>query len=152
MTHPDRNPADEIRHTITAFSHHVDHRRWPELQALFTESVVVDYTSLFGGQVQTVSGADLIASWRTRLGPLSATQHLLGPIEVEVRDGHSKAGCHVRGYHFRAGLPGGSEWMVAGHYLFSLRNQGGQWKIERVELEFSYQTGNANLLDEAAKQ
>jgi hypothetical protein len=151
MTHIDSD-ADEIRRTITAFSHHVDHRRWHELQGLFTDEVVVNYTSLFGGEPQTVAAPDLIASWRTRLHPLRATQHLLGPIAVELGDGQASAACHVRGYHFREGLAGGAEWMIAGHYLFSLRREPSGWRIESVELGLFYQTGNTHLLDEAAQQ
>jgi SnoaL-like domain len=151
MTHPD-STTSEIQQTITAFSHHVDHRRWQELQSLFADQVVVDYTSLFGGQPQTVPAQDLIATWRTRLSPLRATQHLLGPIAVSLRDSLASAACHVRAYHFREGLPGGAEWMVAGHYLFSLGKQPDGWRIERVQLEAFFQTGNSNLLDEAAQQ
>jgi hypothetical protein len=151
MTHPDSD-ADEIRQTITALAHHIDHRRWHELEALFTESVVVNYTSLFGGEPQTPPAADLVTSWRTRLGPLRATQHLLGPIAVDLRDLHASAACHVRAYHFREGLAGGPEWMVAGHYLFSLSKQLGAWLIAGMELELFYQAGNINLLDEAAQQ
>lgn len=151
MTHLDSN-AEEIRQTITALAHHIDHRRWQELQALFTDRVVINYTSLFGGEPQTLRAEDLIASWRTRLGPLRATQHLLGPIAVDQRDLHATAACHVRGYHFREGLAGGPEWMVAGHYLFSLSQQRSAWRIEGMELELFYQTGNTHLLDEAAQQ
>jgi uncharacterized protein YijF (DUF1287 family) len=150
MTHL-ASDEEQIRDIITGFSHHVDHRRWQELQALFSDDVTVDYSSLFGGEPQTLSATDLVTGWRTRLSPLRATQHLLGPIAVELRESGANAACHVRGYHFREGLLGGPDWMVAGHYLFSLGKQSGSWKIQRLQLEFFYQTGNAKLLDEAAK-
>jgi hypothetical protein len=62
---------------------------------LFTDAIVVDYTSLFGGEPQTLAAEALVASWRARLGPLRATQHLLGPIAVELRDRAASAACHV---------------------------------------------------------
>ncbi len=141
---------EAIRTTITGVSHNIDHKRWPELRALFADSVVVDYTSLFGGEVQTQKGDDLIAGWRTVLTPVPATQHLLGPIDVVARGDTASAECHVRGYHFRKGLPGGDEWMVAGHYVFELAKDGPSWRIRKMTLETSYQTGNEKLLPEAA--
>jgi hypothetical protein len=40
--------------------------------------------------------------------------------------------------------------MVAGHYVFQLGKEGGSWKICRMKLEASYQTGNTKILEEAA--
>jgi hypothetical protein len=74
--------------------------------------VVVDYTSLFGGEVQKQKPDDLVGGWRKLLTPLPATQHLLGPIEVAVKGGAATAACHVRGYHHRKGtLAATSGWL-----------------------------------------
>jgi len=141
---------EAVRAAITRVSDHIDHRRWPELRALFADMVVVDYTSLFGGEVQDQTGDDLIAGWRTALTPVAATQHFLGPSDVVIHGDTASAECHVRAYHLRRGLPGGDEWMVAGHYVFELVKDQTAWKIRRMKLETSYQTGNTKLLAEAA--
>ena len=78
------------------------------------------------------------------------TQHVLGPIDVEFVRDVAIARCHVRGYHYLKGAPSGDEWMVAGHYVFALAKVGGIWKIREMTLEVFYQTGNRNLLGEAA--
>jgi hypothetical protein len=139
-----------IRGIIMRVSHEIDARRWAELRRLFADQVTTDYTSLFGGDVQTQSGDELIAGWRGVLTPLKATQHLLGPIDVEVHNEAATAQCHVRGYHHAPGAPGGTEWMVAGHYLFELGLTNGTWHIEKMTLQAAYQTGNTKLLQEAA--
>jgi hypothetical protein len=137
-----------IQHLVVGVSHEIDHRRWPELRALFAETVRVDYTSLFGGEAQALRADDLVATWKTRLATIEATQHLLGPIAVTVQGARAIASCHVRAYHRLARAPGGPEWMVAGHYAFELTRNAG-WKIDRMTLETFYQTGNTRLLDEA---
>lgn len=142
--------ADAVRAAIARVSHHIDRRRWPELRALFADPVVVDYTSLFGGEIATRSADDLIAGWRATLAPVPITQHLLGPIDVVIRGDSAVAECHVRGYHVRRGLRGGDEWMVAGHYVFELGKAGASWLIRKLTLETSYQTGNLELLAQAA--
>jgi hypothetical protein len=141
---------EAMRAAITGVSHHIDHRRWPELRELFADTVVVDYTSLFGGEVQNQKGDDLIAGWRTALTPVPVTQHFLGPIDVVIHGDTASAECHVRAHHVRRGLPGGDEWMVAGHYVFELAKDQTAWKIRKMKLETSYQTGNTKLLAEAA--
>lgn len=142
---------EAVRAAITGVAHHIDHRRWSDLRALFADTVVVDYTSLFGGEVQNQKGDDLIAGWRTALTPVPVTQHFLGPIEVVIHGETASAECHVRGYHVRRGLPGGDEWMVAGHYGFELVKSQAAWKIQKMKLETSYQTGNTKLLAEAGE-
>ena len=151
MNPDNSHDRDLITNLITQVAHHIDHRRWNQLRMLYGNTVKTDYTSLFGGEVQTQDGNDLIGAWRSILTPLTATQHFLGPIEVEAKGTDAKAFCHVRGYHFLEAAPGGAEWMVAGHYVFGLQKISGEWKINSMTLETFYQTGNRKLLEEAAE-
>jgi SnoaL-like protein len=140
-----------IRDTVSRVAHHIDGRDWPGLRSLFATRVTTDYTSLFGGEIQQQLGDALIEAWRGLLTPLDATQHLLGPISVQLGPDRARAECHVRGYHFREALPGGDEWMVAGHYVFELAPSGDRWLIEAVTLQTFYQSGNRQLLQQAAQ-
>jgi 3-phenylpropionate/cinnamic acid dioxygenase small subunit len=113
--------------------------------------VETDYTSLFGGEVVDQPADDLVlGTWRTVLTPLDATHHLLGPITVELRGESAIADCHVRAVHVCARAKSGAEWTVAGHYVFTLTSTAAGWKIRKMKLETSYQTGNTQLLKEAA--
>ncbi len=148
MPTSDPTPREAIEATVTGVSHFIDHKQWSELRRLYADSVQTDYTSLFGGEVQDQRGDALIVAWRTLLTPI-VTQHLLGPITVDVSGDSATARCHVRGYHYAKGASGGDEWMVAGHYVFRLANEGGTWKIRAMKLETFYQTGNMKLLEVA---
>jgi hypothetical protein len=136
---------EAIESTVIGVAHHIDHKAWRELRALYAESVQTDYTSLFGGEVQQQPGDALIEAWKKLLTPV-VTQHLLGPITVEIDGATATARCHVRGYHHAKGAAGGDEWMVAGHYVFGLTQDGSSWKIRSMKLELLYQTGNLQLL------
>ena len=48
------------------------------------------------------------------------------------------------------GAPSGAEWLVAGHYVWGLRRSLPGWRIREVAIEVFYQTGNINLIREAA--
>ena len=146
----DIQDAEAIRSSITRLLHAIDRRRWEELAGYCSAIVETDYRQLFGGDVQRQPAGKLIAQWRRMLAPLTATQHLLGPIDVQVAGPDGAAQCHVRGYHHLAGPSGTQEWMVAGHYRFALENTPDGWKIAGITLELFYQTGNSGLLDDAA--
>ena len=139
-----------IRNVVARVAETVDTRAWPTLRALFADEVTTDYTSLFGGAVQRQSGDDQIAAWQRLLSPLDATQHLLGAIAVQRHRDRALAACHIRAYHVRQGAPGGAEWMVAGRWLIELRPIGDGWRIAGLTLQTFYQTGNRNLLSQAA--
>jgi hypothetical protein len=141
---------EAVRATIARLANTIDTRRWTELRALFADEVTTDYTSLFGGDVQHQRGDDLIQAWRTLLSPLDATQHMVGGIDVRVDGPRALAECHVRGYHVCARAPGGGEWMVAGQWVVDLARGGSGWLITSMTLRTFYQTGNRNILSEAA--
>jgi len=134
---------EAVRETVTGVTHDIDQRRWHNLRARFADTVVVDYTSLFGGEVQTQNGDDLVDGWRQLLTPLTATQHLLSPICVVIHERTAEAICHVRGYH-HAKDPG--------HYEFELQRESAVWAIHRITFRAFYQTGNSKLLQEAASR
>jgi hypothetical protein len=141
--------TEAVRTVVASVAHHIDAKRWPELQELYAHEVETDYTSLFGGTPQSQSNEALIAGWRGVLANVR-TQHLLGPITVATSGTTATARCHVRALHQVSKAPGGEEWEVLGHYVFELARQPHDWKIRRMKLETFAQTGNKNLLAEAA--
>jgi len=140
--------ADSVRSVVIGVAHHIDAKRWAELRALYADEVRTDYTSLFGGEPQTQSGDTLIAGWSGLLETV-ATQHLLGPIDVDLDGPRATARCHVRALHHAKGAPGGELWEVLGHYVFTLVREGEGWTISGMTLETFAQTGNTRLLAEA---
>lgn len=150
MSRSDRSDVEQIEATVVGVSHFIDGRQWRELRELFADDIETDYTSLFGGEVQKQRADDLMEGWRALLTPV-VTQHLLGPIHIEITGASAIASCHVRGYHrARNAPPGGDEWIVAGHYVIELEKADRSWKIRRMKLETFYQTGNTKLLEEVA--
>jgi hypothetical protein len=148
MTTNEAHDRETVRNAVAGVSHFIDQKRWRELRALYADSVQTDYTSLFGGEVQDQRGDALVEGWSRLLAPI-VTQHLLGPISVELNGASATARCHVRGYHRAKGAAGGDEWMAAGHYVFQFGKEGATWKIRAMKLEMLYQTGNTKLLEVA---
>jgi hypothetical protein len=70
------------------------------------------------------------------------TQHITGPIVVQLDDDGALAQTHVRAYHQVKGAPGGDLWVVAGHYTVRLVLADERWKIAGITLQVFYQEGN----------
>lgn len=113
--------------------HAIDVLDWAGVRAVLGDRVLVDYTSLGGGEPAEVSGDDLVTTWQGLLPGFGATQHLLGPVVVTGE----REEAHVRGYHHLDG----SVWMIAGHYAAEVRGD----RIAALRLDTYYQDGDLDL-------
>jgi SnoaL-like domain len=122
--------------------HAIDVLDWPTVRDAFADEVRVDYTSLSGGQPETLPADDLIGRWQDLLPGFDATQHLIGPVVLTDNGGPGvRADTHVRGYHHIQGSGGEETWGVYGHYTAELVNG----KITELALQVFYQEGNLEL-------
>lgn len=122
---------------LTRMLHAIDAHDWDTLRASFADEVRTDYTSLFGGDPETITADELIGRWRPLMLGYTATHHQTGPV-VESGD---RLDAHVTAHHWLDGAPGGDTWVVHGHY--AARVAGG--KIAELTLLTSRQTGNRDL-------
>ena len=64
------------------------------------DQVLVDYTELFGGAAETVTGDELVTRWRALVPGFDATQHMTGPVLLTSDELPGLwLDTHVRGYH-----------------------------------------------------
>ena len=140
--------TEEITRVLNAFGLHTDTHRWNKLEALFVPEVTVDYTSLFGGSVQTTKAADLVAAWKKVIPQFTCAQHLITNHLIEVEGDQAFAETQVAALHtmVEPALAGKDAWTVGGRYEFKLKMLGGSWKIEAVKLIATRQSGNPELI------
>jgi hypothetical protein len=134
-----------ITEALAAFVLALDDHDWDGVEAALAPTVRRDYTSLFGGEPDEISGPALVAEWKGVLERLDGHQHLLGPPVVEVEDDQARAAVHVIGTHILDGDPD-SPWVVGGTYRFELRRLDGRWRVVAVTLDTRWQTGDAAIL------
>lgn len=135
-----------IAETASALGLLVDQRAWDQLQAIFSDPVEVDYTSLNGGEPVTVSPADLIAGWRQILDHLDATQHLIANHLVTIDGENATCAANVQGTHMLANHSGGPIWTVGGRYDISLIRLPVGWRISELTLTVQWATGNQHIM------
>ncbi|NES00487.1 MAG: nuclear transport factor 2 family protein [Symploca sp. SIO1B1] len=140
------NTTTAITTPIVRMIHAVDQLDWLVVRHEFADTVDVDYTSLAGGEPETMPADKLIEGWQGLLPGFQGTQHLLGPFLVEAEETVATVETHVRAYHYIADAPKGDVWIVAGHYHFRMVLQGDCWVVAAIKLVIFYQEGNLELL------
>ena len=145
MTTPD-DPAA----VLTRLLHAVDALHWARVRDCVADQLELDYTELFGGEPQLMTGDELVASWQSLLPGFDATHHMTGPVLTEPENGGGADGdltlrAQVRGLHQLAGAEGGDLWDVYGQYEVRLTKADGGWRISRLVLHLIHQAGNTGL-------
>jgi hypothetical protein len=137
----------EITNVVARLLALVDRREWDALKALFTETVAVDYTSLFGGSAAEQGRAALVDGWAAFLPRFTAgTCHLVGTVAVDVDGDSARALAPVVAWHLTGPpLAGtGERWIVGGHYEIRLVREGGDaWRIAALTLHALWQEGTS---------
>lgn len=127
---------------LTRLLHAVDALDWVTVRGALADEVRLDYTSLAGGEPETLAADDLIARWQGLLPGFDATQHLTGPVLLTDDGGPGvRADTHVVAWHRIAGTEGAETWVVHGHY--TARLVGG--RIVALTLTVFFQDGNLDL-------
>ena len=143
MTTPD-DPAA----VLTRLLHAVDALHWARVRDCLADQLELDYTELFGGEPQLMTGDELVASWQGLLPGFDATHHMTGPVLAEPdhsSDGDVTLRAQVRGLHQLAGAEGGDLWDVYGQYEVRLTRADGAWRISWLVLHLIHQAGNTGL-------
>ena len=92
----------------------VDARDWTALEGLFTNPVYSDRTSLFGGEPETSTPAELAGGLPYALGGLDATHHLITCQSISLDGDRATSAANMQGTHVLANASGGPVWIVAG--------------------------------------
>ena len=141
----------EIEETVDRLGLHIDAKEWLELGEILSETVELDYVSLFGGQVEQLSRADVIERWKANLSPLKATQHVITNLHVTIRDNTADCAANVVATHVRPNPMGDALWTVGGRYDFRLLHDSGRWRISAIKLTVLWTTGNPQVLGQSAQ-
>jgi len=141
------DPREEarVRQTVLAIPTNIDLRSFEAVAPLFASPVVIDYTSLWGGEPTSMTPAELMTSWRGIVPGFDATWHEISNIEVQVNGATATANSDVDGRHWL----GERLWRPIGRYEFRLAKQGEQWKVTHMTFLMTREEGERALVQEA---
>ena len=128
----------------------VDARDWNALQQLFTDPVYSDRTSLFGGEPQTNTPAELVGGLQYVLGKLDTTHHLISCQVIDLNGDEATSAANMQGTHVLANASGGPMWTVGGRHDYQLKRTADGWRIAGWTFTVQWATGNMNIITLAA--
>lgn len=142
--HLDRTEVVEL---TLRMAWHLDHCEWDSLVSLFTDEVLLDYTSLNGGEPVHVPRPDVIAKWRSNRSGLKATQHLLGNHIVTLDGDTATATAMFQATHSLPNDFGGPLWTLGGEYRYGFVRTEEGWRISALTMNILWADGNRNIRD-----
>ncbi len=143
----------EIEETVDKLGLHIDAKEWLELNEVLAETVELDYVSLFGGQIDRLPQAEVVARWRKQLTPLKATQHVITNLHITIKtDNTADCAANVIATHVRPNPMGDALWTIGGRYDFHLLLESGRWKISAIKLTVLWTTGNPQVISPPTTQ
>lgn len=126
---------------------HLDHCEWEKLVSLFTDEILLDYTSLNGGEPLSVPRADVVAKWRGNRTGLKATQHLLANHIVTLDGDTAGATAMFQATHSLPNEHGSPLWTLGGEYRYGFTRTEEGWKISALTMNILWADGNRNIRD-----
>ena len=120
----------------------IDRRDWNGVGAVLAENVDLDYSEVFGGSGESLSGADVIQRWRATLTPLKATQHVITGVQASAVEDGIAASANVVAAHVGAD---GTLWTIGGWYAARI-DSGAEPVVTALTLHPSWETGDRGVL------
>lgn len=148
-----------IHDAITKGMLHIDLLRWDDLEReIFTDSIHVDYTSLFGGEAADVKSKDQIEAWKGLFKRLEKTQHLLTSLLIDLpQPGSVLPPNKVQVYanYLVTLVPKDGEQKLVqngGRYAIEVSritpsDGGNPWRISSMRADVTYFTSNKEFYD-----
>jgi hypothetical protein len=135
----------EIIEICTRLAWHADRREWDELASVFAPRVLLDYTSLNGGEPATLTPQQIVAGWSQALNGFDATQHLITNHLVTVSGDEAVCAAMFQATHRLANPHGSPLWTLGGQYRFDLVRTAGGWRIAGLVMAATWAEGNQQL-------
>ncbi|MEV0579346.1 MULTISPECIES: nuclear transport factor 2 family protein [unclassified Streptomyces] len=131
-----------VAETCTRMAVHADRREWQQLRGLFADRVLLDYTSLAGGEPVRLNPQEIVDAWAGTLGAYDATQHLVANHLVDVDGDRAVCTASFQATHRLATSYGDPLWTLGGDYRWQLVRTGDRWLIDTVVMTATWGDGN----------
>lgn len=126
-----------------------DRRDWDSVRDCLAATVLLDMTSLTGGEPVRLTGAQVAEGWETGLRAIEALHHQAGNYRVTVRETEASAFCYGIALHYRKTRSGRNTRTFVGSYDVHFRREPDAWRIDRFAFHAKYVDGNLELEKES---
>jgi len=143
-----RQDEAAIKTIIESVGTLADTHNFEALEKLYAPEVMVDYTSLSGGDFELKSAQALMTQWASVLPGFDRTRHAVSNIFVQVNDQYATATADVIADHYVNDL----FWQVSGDYLYKLVKDADGWKITSHTFNLKSEQGSRDVFGPAIEK
>jgi len=124
----------------------IDEREWGTFHGCLTDPVILDMTSLVGGEPSTVSPADVSSIWSEGFAKLTSIHHQVSNFRTAIDGDRALVKCYGIAFHHRADILDPVKWRrFVGTYEFDLLRGESGWAITRLKFDCKFVEGNLRL-------
>ncbi|EXJ89403.1 hypothetical protein A1O3_02470 [Capronia epimyces CBS 606.96] len=148
-----------IHDTVTKLATYVDMQQWDQLETqVIADPINLDYTLMFGGEVESKTAQDAVAHWKTLMEPMDATQHVVTSLLISLppppgsmeKVEHASAIAYFLVNITKKGTTGGENTTNGGRYEIELtkvlNTAGNPWRISTLRAVPIWYGGNTKVL------
>lgn len=139
-----------ISDVVHAYATGLDRREWELFRSIFTDTIEMDFRSV-GLRVGTYDAQEWVRDAARLFKGFKATQHTSTNHVHELRGDEATCISNMQAEHFIAREPddelenGADRWTIGGYYINELVRTINGWKLSRVTLNVTWQTGNVGV-------
>lgn len=139
-----------ISDVVIAYATGLDRRDWDLYRSIFTDSIEMDFESL-GMRSGSYKADDWMRDAQRLFAGFKTTQHTSSNHVHDIRGDEATCTSNMQAEHFidrepGDGLENGAErWTIGGYYINELVRTPQGWKITKLTLNATWQTGNPDV-------
>jgi hypothetical protein len=122
-----------------------DNRHWESVKACFADQVVLDMTSMVGGEFGKLTPQQIANARDAGLKGLEAIHHQAGNYDVVLEANEADVFCDGIATHYLPNATGQNSRMLLGSYNFHLKKIKRDWKVDHFKYNLKYIRGNLEL-------
>jgi 3-phenylpropionate/cinnamic acid dioxygenase small subunit len=134
----------QIGDVVIRYATGIDTRDWDLYRSVFADEVDFDFSSFRGAPARMTADDWVKRVRRTQTG-FDATTHYSSNHVIDLNGDAATCVSYMVAHHVLKSAPGGTSYMIGGHYINRLRQIGGAWKIEACTLKVAWQEGNFHI-------
>lgn len=140
-----------ITDVVNRYGIAIDRRDWALLRGCFADDIEADFRG-FGAR-EVVTGADQwVEAVRATIDGLESSQHTITNHMIEIDGDRATCTAYIRALHHLPNPRGDSLYTIGGYYTEALVRTADGWKIAKYSLTVTWQTGNRDVLRQAARR
>lgn len=136
---------EKITTAVTAVFNGADNHDWKKIQSVMAENVILDYTSMTGGNPTSQTPEQITNTWSSYLPGFDKTKHNLSSFQINIDNEIAKVHYLGKADHFIKN----EKWAVEGSYDTELKKVNNEWLITKHKFNLEKQIGNINLPQKA---